>query len=70
MSAIVEETKDSIIEDVRGLKEQNAAKYGYDFRKIAEAARANQRQHPERMVTRIPANGGPPVTRSVPREEL
>lgn len=47
---------DSIIEDVRGMKEKNAAKHGYDFRKIAEAARVNQRQQPERMVTRIPAN--------------
>ncbi len=70
MNAIVEETKDSIIEDVRRLKEQNAAKHGYDFRKIAEAARANQRQHPERMVTRIPTKGGQTVTRSVSKEEL
>ena len=61
---------DSIIEDVRSMKEKNAAKHGYDFRKIAEAARVNQRQQPERMVTRIPANGRQPETGSVSREEL
>ena len=52
MSTIVEEQTDSIIEQVRRMKEANAAKHGFDVRAIAAAAQANQRKHPERMVTR------------------
>lgn len=75
MSATINRESDSIILDVRRLKEENAAEHGFDLRKIAAAARARQREHPERMVTRIPANaeqahGDQPLTRPVSKDDL
>ncbi|MCC5841479.1 MAG: hypothetical protein JJT96_15300 [Opitutales bacterium] len=57
------------------MKEENAAEHGFDIRKIAAAAQARQREHPERMVTRIPINaeqahGDQTLTRRVKRDEL
>lgn len=69
MTQILEET-DSIVAQVRRLKEANAEKHGFDPRAIAAAARENQRKHPERIVTRIPANGAEPQTRAVSDDEL
>ena len=51
----IEQESDSIIARVRRLKEENAAEYGFDVRAIAAAAQARQREHPERIVTRIPS---------------
>lgn len=70
-----EQKPDSIIMEVRRLKEENAAEHGFDLRMIAAAARTRQREHPERMVTRIPPNaeqahGDPPLTRPVLKGEL
>lgn len=74
METTIEQNADSIIMEVRRLKEENAAAHGFNLRKIAEAARARQREHPERMVTRIPANaevhGDQPLTRRVSKDEL
>ncbi len=75
MTTLLENETDSIIEQVRRLKEANAEKYGFDVRAIAAAARANQRKHPERMVTRVPTNAGPadgevPLTRPVSKADL
>ncbi len=75
MEPAIEQETDSIIQRVRRLKEENAAKHGFDIRAIAAAAQAKQRQHPERMVTRIPTNaeeahGDQPLTRPVAEDEL
>jgi hypothetical protein len=75
MATAIEEKSDSIILEVRRLKEANAAEHGFDLRKIAAAAQARQREHPERMVTRIPtdaeqAHGDQPQTRPVSIDEL
>lgn len=75
MTTTIEQNTESIIMEVRRLKEENAAEHGFDLRKIAETARARQREHPERMVTRIPANaekthGDQPLTRRVSEDEL
>lgn len=75
MNTSTEAKPDSIIMEVRRLKEENAADHGFDLRKIAAAARTRQREHPERMVTRIPANaeqahGDQPLTRPVLEGEL
>lgn len=74
MNTLTDEKTDSIIEQVRRMKEANAAKHKFDVRAIAAAAQVNQRKHPERMVTRIAANaeahGDHPRTRSVSEDEL
>jgi len=75
METAIDRTADSIIAEVRRLKEENAAEHGFNLRKIAEAAWARQREHPERMVTRIPTNaeqshGDQPLTRRVSEDEL
>ena len=75
MTQLLEEDTESIVAQVRRLKEANAEKHGFDLRAIAEAARANQRKHPERIVTRIPTNedqahGDQPLTRRVAEDEL
>jgi len=75
MSTTTEQKPDSIIMEVRRLKEENAAEHGFDLRKIAAAAQARQREHPQRMVTRIPPNaeqahGDQPLTRPVLKHEL
>ena len=75
MSTSTEVKPDSIILEIRRLKEENAAEHGFDLRKIAAAARTRERQHPERMVTRIPPNaeqahGDQPLTRPVSEDEL
>ena len=43
---------DSLVTLVRRLKEENAAEYGYDIRAIGAAARRNQQEHPERILSR------------------
>ncbi|MEI7708778.1 MAG: hypothetical protein WCI90_10965 [Chlorobium sp.] len=75
MQTIHDQKPDSIIREVRCLKEDNAAEYGFDVRLIAAAAQLQQRQHPERMVTRIltdaeKAHGKQPLTRPVTENEL
>ena len=77
MTTPIEQSMDSIIMEVRRLKEENAAEHGFDIRKIAEAARARQREHPERMFTRLPvtvnaaqSHGDQPLTRRVSKDEL
>ncbi len=75
MTQLLEEDTESIIARVRRMKEANAEKHGFDPRAIAAAARANQRKHPERIVSRIPsdaeqAHGDLPLTRSVSKDEL
>lgn len=75
MSTSVERNADSIITDVHRIKEENAAEYGFNLRKIAAAAQARQREHPERMVTRIPSgskltHGQQPLTRVVQAKDL
>ena len=75
MTTTTEKKTDSIILEVRRLKEENAAEYGFDIRAIAAAAQARQREHPERMVTRIPtdaeqAHGDQPLTRPASKDEL
>ena len=75
MTTTIEQSAESIILEVRRLKEENAAEHGFDLRKIAEAARERQREHPERMVTRIPkdaeqAHRDQPLTRRVSKNEL
>ena len=44
--------EDSIVLEVRRLKEDNAAEYGFDARAIGAAARRHQQAHPERIVSR------------------
>ena len=75
MKTITDQQSDSIIREVRRLKEDNAAAYSFDIRLIAAAAQSRQREHPERIVTRIPteaeqAHGDQPLTRPVAEEEL
>jgi hypothetical protein len=75
MSTTTEQKTDSIIMEVRRLKQENAAEHGYDLRKIAAAARSRQHNHPQRMVTRIPPNaeqahGDQPLTRPALKDEL
>ena len=59
---------DSIVLEVRRLKEENAAEYGFNARTIGAAARRHQQEHPERIVSREHPNaeqdgGGQPATR-------
>jgi len=66
---------DLIIHEIRWLKEENAAEYGFDIRLIGAAAQLQQHQHPERIVTRIltdaeKAHGKHPLTRPVTENEL
>ena len=66
---------DSIIREVRRLKEENAAAFCFNIRLIAAAAQSRQREHPGQIVTRIltdteKANGAQPLTRPVSENEL
>jgi hypothetical protein len=75
MPTIHDQKPDSIIREIRCLKEDNAAEYGFDIRLIGAAVQMQQRQHPERMVTRIltdaeKADGKQPLTRPVTESEL
>jgi hypothetical protein len=72
---LTDQQPDSIIRQARRLKEDNAAAYGFDIRLIAAAAQSRQREHPQRIVTRIPTNaeqarGEQPRTRPVAEDEL
>ncbi len=42
--------RDSIVEEVRKYREENAAKFGFDVRKIAEDARTREGQDGHRVV--------------------
>lgn len=44
--------EESLVQEVRRLKEENAAEYGFNIRAIGEAARRHQQDHPERIVSR------------------
>ena len=60
--------QDSIVLEVRRLKEENAAEYGFNARAIGAAARLHQQDHPERIVSREyptaeQAGAGQPATR-------
>ena len=44
--------QDSIVLEVRRLKEENAAEYGFNARAIGAAARLHQQDHQERIVSR------------------
>ncbi len=75
METTIEQNMDSVIMEVRRIKEEIAAEHAFDVRKIAEAARERQREHSERMVTRIPTNaeqthGDQPLTRRLSKDEL
>lgn len=68
MKTEIEHEPDSIIRQVRRLKEENAAEHGFDLRRIAASARSRQKLHPERMVSRMPMGEGPvPVGQSLTR---
>ena len=58
---------DSIVLEVRQLKEENAAEYGFNARAIGAAARRHQQEHPERIVSREYSDAedgaGQPATR-------
>jgi len=43
---------DEVMSEVWKIKEENAAAHGYDVDAIAAAARKNQQQHPDRVVSR------------------
>ncbi len=51
-TASLEAQGDSIVTVIRRLKEENAAEHGYEARAIGSAARKNQQEHPERIVSR------------------
>ena len=75
MKTATEQKRDSILMEVRQLKEENAAEHGFDLRKIAAAARAAQKAHPHRMVTRMlpdsaSSSGDEPVTRPALMSEI
>jgi len=55
--------EDSIVLEVRRLKEENAAEYGFNARAIGAAARLHQQEHPKRIVSREH-----PTAESGPRE--
>ena len=44
--------EESLLEEVRRLKQENAAEYGFSIRAIGEAARRHQAAHPERVISR------------------
>ena len=46
--------EDDVMKEVRRIKEEHAAKYGYDVHAIAEALRENQRQGHRKVVSRPP----------------
>jgi hypothetical protein len=75
MKTEIEHESDSIVRQVRRLKEENAAEHGFDLRRIAAAARSRQKLHPERMVSRmpmgeVPVPAGQSLTRTATEEEL
>lgn len=50
--AAAEACRDETMQEVRRLKEENAAEYGFDVEAIAAAARKHQDAHPHRVVSR------------------
>ena len=52
MKTTTSNQQDSIVLEVRRLKEENAAEYGFNARAIGAAARLHQQDHPERIVSR------------------
>ena len=46
--------RDPIVEEVRKLREQYAARYNHDLNAIFEAARENQKKSDHKTVTRPP----------------
>jgi len=55
---------DSIVHEVRRLKEENAAEYGFNVRAIGMAARRHQQEHPERIVSREHLKDEPGIVRT------
>lgn len=52
MKTTTETHGDSIVQEVRRFKEENAAEHGFDAKAIGLAARRHQQQHPDRVVSR------------------
>jgi len=52
MKAVMDKTRteDSVMDEVRRLKEENAAEYGFNVEAIGRAARRRQQEHPDRIV--------------------
>jgi hypothetical protein len=48
--------KDYIVEEVRRVRETQAAKYGFDVKAILEAARKRQRRSGHKVVSFVPKN--------------
>jgi hypothetical protein len=73
MKTTTRNQQDSIVLEVRRLKEENAAEYGFNARAIGAAARLHQQDHPERIVSREQpvaeqgVDGKPPEARQPPR---
>ena len=46
--------EDSILREIRRIKDENAAKYGYDVRALGKALQKEQRQSGQKLVSRRP----------------
>jgi len=44
--------EDSVIREIRRIKDENAAKYGYDVRALGKALQKEQRQSGRKLVSR------------------
>jgi hypothetical protein len=49
---------DYIVDEVRRLREEQAAKHGFDVKAILAAARKRQRRSRQKVVSRIPGKTG------------
>jgi hypothetical protein len=47
--------RDEIVEEVRAVREANAARFNYDVRKICKDLQAREQEHPERLASLKPA---------------
>jgi hypothetical protein len=50
--------EDSVIRELRAVKERHAARYGYDVRRMARALRREQAKSGRRVVSRRPRRAG------------
>lgn len=64
MTTLTKNQEESLVAQVRRLKEENAAEHGYNIRAIGAAARLHQQEHPERIVSREKKNGEDGVARN------
>jgi hypothetical protein len=51
--------KDYIVEEVRRIREEQAAKHDFDIKTILAAAKKRQRQSRRKVVSLAPQNGAP-----------